>query len=106
GGIGAAIATSVSLLIGNVLIMNVYYHRRIGIDILYFWKNIIRMSIPMLLALLLGIAVNILITSDSTFFILIRVMIFTAIYPTIMWFLGINNREKQVFLSMIRRKST
>src|SRR5690625_4166283 len=37
GGIGAAIATSFSLIVGNVIIMNIYYHRRVGINILVFF---------------------------------------------------------------------
>lgn len=105
GGIGAAIATSLSLVIGNVLIMNVYYHKRIGINIFYFWKNIIRMTVPMLFALLFGFFVNLLINSNSAIFILVKVVIFSIIYPIIMWFLGINNEERKVFTSIIKRKS-
>ena len=33
GGIGCAISTGVSLIIGNVIIMNLYYHRRIGLSV-------------------------------------------------------------------------
>lgn len=106
GGIGAAIATSFSLLVGNGLIMNIYYNRRIGINTLYFWKNIGRLSIPILLALLLGFGVNLLIASNSALFILIKVIIFSIIYPVIMWLLGINNEEKRVFISMIKKRTT
>lgn len=103
GGIGAAIATSFSLIVGNVLIMNIYYHRKIGIDILYFWKNITKLSMPMLFALILGFSVNILIPSNTPLFILIKVVVFTIIYPIIMWFLGMNDNEKDIFISMFRR---
>ena len=36
GGIGCAIATAFALLIGNVVIINIYYHKKIGIDIIAF----------------------------------------------------------------------
>lgn len=106
GGIGAAVATSISLLIGNVLIMNIYYHRRIGINIIYFWRNIIKMTIPVSLALLLGITINLFLPLDTALFILIKVILFSIIYSTIMWFLGMNRAEKEIFISMIKRKAT
>ena len=40
GGFGAAIGTSLSYLIGNGLIMNIYYHQKIGLNMLYFWKEL------------------------------------------------------------------
>ena len=39
---GAALGTAVSLLLGNGLFMNWYYHRRIGLDMIAFWKSIVR----------------------------------------------------------------
>ncbi len=53
GIIGAAFATCLSYVIGNILIINCYYHRKIGLDIPRFWKNILAMSPVMFL---MGIA--------------------------------------------------
>lgn len=44
GIIGAAVATCLAYIIGNILIINWYYHRKIGIDIPLFWKHILKMS--------------------------------------------------------------
>lgn len=44
GIIGAAMATCLAYVIGNILIINWYYHKRIGINIPLFWKNILKMS--------------------------------------------------------------
>lgn len=44
GIIGAAAATAIAYVLGNILIMNWYYHKMIGIDIPLFWKNILKMS--------------------------------------------------------------
>ncbi len=49
GIIGAAMATCLAYVIGNILIINWYYHRKIGIDIPLFWKNILKMSPVMFL---------------------------------------------------------
>ena len=44
GIVGAAAATCVAYVVGNILIINCYYHKKIGIDIPLFWKNIAQMS--------------------------------------------------------------
>jgi O-antigen/teichoic acid export membrane protein len=48
GIIGAAMATCIAYILGNILIINWYYHKRIGIDIPLFWKNILKMTPVML----------------------------------------------------------
>ena len=45
GGYGCALATSLALFVGQVLIMNVYYQRKQHLDILRFWREIMKMSI-------------------------------------------------------------
>lgn len=44
GIIGAAMATCFAYVLGNILIINWYYYRKIGLDIPLFWKNIFSMS--------------------------------------------------------------
>lgn len=48
GIVGAAMATCLAYVVGNILIINWYYHKRIGIDIPLFWKNILAM-LPVML---------------------------------------------------------
>lgn len=40
GEIGAALGTTISLILANGIAMNIFYHKKIGIDIVYFWKQI------------------------------------------------------------------
>lgn len=50
GIVGAAMATCLAYVVGNILIINWYYHKRIGIDIPLFWKNILKMC-PMMVVM-------------------------------------------------------
>ena len=53
GGIGCALGTAFALVIGQIIIMNIYYHKRVGLDMIAFWKEIGKMSvIPIVLSLL------------------------------------------------------
>lgn len=38
GAIGTALGTSISLILANGLIMNVYYHKQCNVDIIAFGK--------------------------------------------------------------------
>jgi len=51
GKIGTAFVTACSLFIGNVVIMNIYYYKKIKLDIYSFWKAIGRLAIPFGLAI-------------------------------------------------------
>lgn len=49
GAVGAALGTAVALLVGNVFFMNWYYHNKIGLDMRYFWKQIVSILPSLLL---------------------------------------------------------
>ena len=49
GAIGCAVATGISFAVGNVIIINIYYWKRVDINIPLFWKNILKMSIPIVI---------------------------------------------------------
>ena len=55
GGIGCALGTAISMIVGNGLIMNWYYQTHIGLDMRYFWKNILKIVPAMLPPIVLGI---------------------------------------------------
>ena len=54
GGIGCAMGTAISLLLGNGLVMNWYYHTHIGLNMGYFWREILGMCPSMIPPVLLG----------------------------------------------------
>lgn len=102
GGLGCAISTAVALLISTGLIMNRYYHKRIGIDIPLFWKNITHMmpSAFILIVLVEIFQMNISLKYSWLYFA-IKVVIYTLIYMILMYFIGMNGYEKNLCRSAI-----
>lgn len=102
GGLGCAISTAVAFLISMGLIMNRYYHKRIGIDIPLFWKNITHMmpSAFILIILVEIFQMNISLEYSWLYFA-IKVVIYTLIYMLLMYFIGMNNYEKNLCRSAI-----
>ena len=102
-GIGCAIATSFSLIIGNVIIINVYYQKEIGIDILNFAKEILSMSLPVLISVIIGGIVNYYIDTENIITLGLKIVTYSFGYIVLMWFLGFNNYEKELFTSLLRK---
>ena len=101
GGIGCAIATAFALFIGNVIIINIYYHKKIGIDIIAFAREITLMTLPVLIALAIGIIGNYLIRITSILDLGIRIIAYTLVFLMLMWFMGFNDYEKDLFKGVL-----
>lgn len=102
GGLGCAISTSIAIFISSGLIMNRYYHKRIGIDIPLFWKNIIHMmpSAFILIVLVEIFQMNVSLEYSWLYFV-IKVVVYTLIYMILMYFIGMNGYEKNLCRSAI-----
>ena len=103
GGIGAAICTVVSMIIGNGIIINIYYYYKIKINIVRFWREIIAMTIPVIISIIVGFVITNLVTIYGYLGIIIKGSIFSFIFLVIMFNLGMNNYEKQLFLGPIKK---
>lgn len=103
GIIGAAAATCVAYVLGNILIMNWYYHKKIGIDIPLFWKNIFKMSLVMVgMGATFWFILNaISITSWPVFFALAAT--YTALYFLLAYRFMMNLYEKKIVMDPAKK---
>lgn len=103
GPAGAALGTAISLIAGNIIFMNWYYHARIGMNMFYFWKEIAKF-IPALIA---PCVVGIIIMKFANIIGLVKlgvfVIIYTIVYGLSMYFLGMNGEEKRLVMEPIKR---
>ena len=97
GGIGAALGTALSVLAANGLIMNVYYQKRCGLNIVLFWKNILRMALGLVLPVPVGIALNHLLKAQTWMILILKIVIYSAVYCLSMWLISMNPEEKSIF---------
>ena len=103
GGVGAAIGTAISLILGQGIILNIYYHKKVKINIIKFWKNILRMSIPILVVFAFGLLLNKLIVDETVMMIFMKIGIYAIVYFIIMYFFGINEYEKNLINKPIKK---
>ncbi|MDD3304285.1 MAG: oligosaccharide flippase family protein [Clostridia bacterium] len=98
GGVGSAIGTAISLIIGNGIIMNIYYYKKAKIDIPRFWKNIIRMLIPICVIFFIGYILNVNNTIYSWSYLILKVVIYAFIYFVTVYLFSMNGYEKNIVM--------
>lgn len=103
GGIGAAIGTALSLIIGNGIVINIYYNNKVGLDIKYFWKEIIKFFPALFLPILVGISIKYFIGINSISVFILGVLIYSIIFAVSMWFLGLNDYEKELLNGPLKK---
>lgn len=94
GELGAAFGTTISLIAANGIIMNWFYHKKLGINIIYFWKNIAKFIPALVVPVITGVILNMKECSSLVGFV-VRVAIYTVVYGISMYCLGMNDFEKQ-----------
>lgn len=98
GVIGCAIATAISFTLGNIIIINIFYWKKIKLNIPNFWVNIFYMSIPLIISVIYGSTLNKLLIADLWIVLIGKIIVFSIIYVLAMWFTGMNKYEKNSFI--------
>lgn len=94
GYIGAAYGTALSIIVGHGIILNIYLHKKIGLNIPKMFKSIFkRMPLGLLVSLGFGYLVT-LIPVDGIIGFGIKGGLIVGIYGLSMYFLSMNAQEK------------
>ncbi len=102
GALGCAVATAVAFLV-NLLIMNIYYWKKINLDVPKFWLEMLKMSFPFVATLTVGLYINDVLPMETWSLFFLKISIFSIIFLTLMWFAGMNKYEKQLTMSILNR---
>ncbi len=98
GGLGAAIGTSIALVIGNVLIMNWYYHYKVGLNIGYFAKQILKVVPALIIPVIAGFLLMKYVDLMQIRYFVLSAVAYIVLFFTSLWFLGMNNYERELVL--------
>ena len=103
GGLGCAVAIAVALLIGQGLLMNIYYQRKQKIDIVRFWKEILRMSIAPILVSAVAMYVTREMECSNWLTLAIMIAIYFVVYVSLFFIFSMNSYEKDLVISPVKR---
>ena len=104
GGIGCAMGVSGALVVGQILIMNVYYRRRQDLDIKTFWKEISKMSIiPIVLIFSSMLVIRHFFALDSWGKLILGIAAFSLVYIPLFFRFSMTDEERNLFISMFHK---
>lgn len=101
GAVGSAIGTAISLVVANGLIMNIYYHKKCEIDIISFWKSIVKQARGLIIPIITGIFIVKFVNLNSVPLFICSILVYSLIYCVSQWFIGMNAYEKNLIKSPI-----
>ena len=102
-GLGAAVGTAISTLVGNVILMNWYYYRRIGLNIPAFWRHIFHLMPSMILPAAAAVLLAVFVHPTSYWELIPPGCAFVAVYGVSVWLFGLNRYERGLITGPLRR---
>lgn len=104
GIVGAATCTAISFVLGQGIVMNIYYYRVTQLDIPAFWRNIGKMSIVPGAMILVGIfLVKHVLPMNSLWWFLGWVIGYTVIFAVLSWIFSMNRYEKDLVIGLLKK---
>lgn len=98
GGFGAAIGTCITMVMGNVLFMNWYYHFRIGLDIKFFWRKLVSFIPVIALCGCVGVLLHYVLDFNKLYWYLSGIFIYVLLYLVMLFLFVFTKEEKQKVL--------
>jgi hypothetical protein len=83
--------------------MNIYYYKKVNIDIPLFWSEIFKMAIPVIIITAIDYYVNTLIFNNQLSGMIIKLGLFLSFYLPIVYKFGTNQYEKDLVLSVLNK---
>lgn len=102
-GVGSAIGTAMALTLGQIIILNIFYYKIVHINIPEFWKEILIMSIPVVVVFVLGLGIKILMPIRTSIILIAEIVIYIILYGIGMYKFGMNDYEKELVKGVKRK---
>lgn len=103
GGFGAACATGFATCCGQIAVMNWFYHKKIGLDIPAYWREVGRILLILIPITLAGMGIHSLIPSSGWFGLLAQCLLYTIVFLIIGWLLIFNRYEKELLSGLMNK---
>ena len=105
GAVGCAVSIAGALVIGQGIVMNIYYQKRQDIDIKGFWLQIIKMSIAPAVITAVSYILLRRIQVSSIFVLLLLMAVFAIVFIAGLWLFSMSEYEKSLIKEPIMKFS-
>ena len=101
--IGAVFVTFVCRIFGQGLFMNFYYHKRVGLNMIEFWKSIIKLFPGFIIPTAIGVAITLFYPIHSFLSLIVEIAIFSLLFLISVYLFSMNQYEKDLVLNPLRK---
>lgn len=102
GAIGSTVGTAISWVFANILMMNIYYHKRCNIDMLAYWKNIFCISRGFVIPIVVGVLYKHFTDCTKVGYWALGIVVYATVYIISAWFLSMNEYEKEIVIKPLK----
>ena len=106
GPIGCAVCTGITTLLTAGIMINIYYWKKIGLNIPRFWKIILNVAKFILPTSIIGFIINSWFETNNWGILILKIGMYTSAYLFVIYFMCTNKEEKGFILQIINRKNT
>ena len=100
---GPALGTCISFVLGNNILSNIYYHKKVGIQMFRYFKKLFSGTLPTLvLSILIGLLLN-FIPLSGWIGLFVKGALYMIIYVVIVARIGLNQTEKQLVKKITKK---
>ncbi len=103
GGLGVALCIAFGLLLGNLLILDVYYHKVVGLNMKSFWADALKLCIWPIILTILFFLIKRVAPHDNLLIYLVSILVYSILYLLGCYFFSFNNDEKNLVEAPILR---
>lgn len=96
GPIGCAVCTGITTLLTKGIVINLFYARKIGLDIAGFWKDISWLLLRLACVIPVGIALNLAFQQTSWLTVIGKICGYSLAFLVFAWFVCANREEKRL----------
>ena len=104
GVIGVTIGTMLSVLFGNGIFMNIFYHKALKLNMLFFWREILKTWKGFLLPVIVGILIKKYVQFESISTFVLFVILYAAMYCLSIFFFSCNKEEQRLIRNLLHPK--
>ena len=105
GVLGAAACSCIAYILGQGIVMNIYYYKVTGLDIPLFWRNILKMAVIPFVMVVVGLVINTIYKVDNWHMFFFKTIVFSVIYGILMYKHAFNDYEKALFKEILEMLS-
>ena len=97
GAIGAAIGTTISLVLGNIIAINIFYHFKVKLNIPRFFKEVFgKLLLFQIVVICIG-SLLLYLPNDSWLILVLQCIVYSILYIIIIGSTSLNEYEKTLF---------